>query len=429
MFHPLDTVRVEKISLYREGWPDESKVNIIAAMEEITIWQDLWSGTIKAVMTLIDPANIYDTFPLIGGEILDIFFKNSTELSPPASMTFVIDSVGERIRSGQQKASTYQLNLCTYDRFKDIRKEFSSSLKGTYTEIVQKILSDKLGTAKQVVVDESQYLQTYINPYISPLNACEMIATRAVGSSLDPFFFYESLSGYNFRSAGSIFSQEPYCKLFIQPTRQGIDERSQRSAYKFEISKSLNRIREQTDFAYGSDIVFFDPVTRMIDFQTMKYNEISSGESYKKIDKYPLIPERDLQVPRRLIYKKADKSHEGEAVRSMVLGLIDHFRVKLSLPGDVGYEPGKIVYLEIPDNSTNKTVSEEVTSGRWLIASVAHTIRKETFFSSIELLKDSYRRDLISEFGGSTGASECVGSSVDYTKLQKEIEEANGIEL
>ena len=429
MFHPLDTVRVEKVSLYREGWSDDLKVNIIGAMEEVTIYQDIHSGTMKAVMTLLDPANIYDTFPLLGGEIIDLFFKDSNSRNPPPSMTFIVDSVGERARDGQQRAMVYQLNLCTYDRYKDLRKEFSSSLKGLYSDIVKTILAEKLGSAKALDIDPTQYNQIFISPYFTPIQACEQIAKRSVGSSLEPFFFFESTTGYKFKSIETLFAKPAYCTLYIQPTRQGVDEKSQRVPYKVEYCGSLNRLREQSEFAYGSDAVFFDTVSRMTEFQQYRYSEVASSESYKKINPYQLIPEADLQVPRRLIFKRDDKSHEGVLYRSMVMGLIDHYRTKFAVPGDINYEPGMIVNLDIPDNSTNRTVFEETTSGRWMIASVAHTIKKETFFSTLELWKESYRKNLLSEFGGLAGASECVGSSVDYTRLQQEVEEAGGIDL
>ena len=54
-----------------------------------------------------------------------------------------------------------------------------------------------------------------------------------------------------------------------------------------------------------------------------------------------------------------------------------------------------VIELDVPDKSVSRYQKEQMTSGRWLIASLKHLIKREAYSTVLELVKDSHEVDII----------------------------------
>lgn len=397
-FVPLDTFRIESITMYRPGIPEDERIDIKAFVFELGYFEDMFSGTVAAHLVLSDPINLPESFPIVGGEYVDIRFR-SPQYVDSQLLTFVVGNIGDRIQQDQTNKQEYILPLVTLDRYRDLKKDISKSYTGTYDSIVEQLLKD-LGSTTSLTKDEANYNQTFVCPYWSPLKACEWIASRAQGVKVDPFFFWETMDGYQFRSAHNIFSQPAYAKLKLEPSRhKETNEGAWRRVIKFENKKSVNRLRELQDGAYGVHVTLLNTETRRIEKQEYDYKTLSGSPDFAKLEKFPLYPEDKEIFKNRFFYSKMDKSHEGRIYREMVMSTIDHYRVKVTVPGDSGYRAGQVLDFDIPDLSVSDTKTESMTSGRWLIVSLMHLIRHDTFTTSMELCKNSHAVDVVGIIG------------------------------
>lgn len=390
-----------QILIYREGWTETEKLDLKNMMMELNIYEDLFAASITAKLVLLDMTNLSDNFPLVGGERIDIQY-NTPFQKEMLTLSFVVGSVSGRVRP--MSAAKYQglvLDLVTPDRYKDVNLDLSMKFTGPYSEIVKTILS-KI-TEKKLVADTSIYNQDFITPYWSPLKCCKKIAERAMGSKYEPFFFYETVSEYNFRSVANLYAQTPYCKLFIQPGKTGglSPEKSIRKIIEYVDTESGNRIRQTFDYGFGSEVVMLDTVTKRHINQAKSYTELSGASDFAKMDTYPLVDNMEGNRSKHaFVPVRTDKSHEGHFYRKAITETIDNFRYKILVPGDSGYRVGQIVELDIPDTSITKYKREQLTSGRWLIGSLRHCIARDSYTTTLEIMKDSHAYDIAAKVKG-----------------------------
>jgi hypothetical protein len=128
---------------------------------------------------------------------------------------------------------------------------------------------------------------------------------------------------------------------------------------------------------------------------------MAMSKDFAKVDQFPLVDNMDGNRNKsELLIARADKSHEGFQYKQSIRSLIDNYRYKVKVPGDSGYHAGQIIELDVPDVSITKYRREQTTSGRWLIGSLKHTIKRDSFYTTLELLKDSHTYDIASKVKG-----------------------------
>lgn len=390
-----------QILVYRDGWKEADKKDLKNMMAELNIYEDLFSASISAKLALLDMTNLSDNFPLVGGERVDITY-NTPFQKEMLTLQFVVGAVSNRVRTmNSAKYQALVLDLVTPDRFKDVNLDLSMTFKGPYSEIVKTILS-KI-TTRPVQADTSVYNQTFIAPYWSPLKCCKKIAERAIGPKYEPFLFFETVDGYQFRSVASLYTAQPYCTLFIQPGKTGglPAEKAIRKIIEYDDAESGNRIRQTFEYGFGSTAVILDTVVKRHTEQAQSYAEMSKADNFVKIDKFPLTDVMEgNRSKHEFIPVRVDKSHEGHFYRNAVKSLVDNFRYKVMVPGDSGYRVGQIVELDIPDASITKYRKEQLTSGRWIIGSLRHSIARDSYYTTLELLKDSHSTDIAKKVKG-----------------------------
>ncbi|AXF41524.1 hypothetical protein SHAb15599_00172 [Acinetobacter phage SH-Ab 15599] len=398
-FVPLDTFRIESILMYREGMTEDEKFDIRDFVFELAIHEDMFSPTIFGTIVMHDLINLPESFPLVGGELIDVRFRTPV-YQDTQLITLCVAKVGDRLETDQTNKQIYTLYLITQDRYRDFKLNISKAYDGTYDAIVEMLLKD-LGSTTSLTKDTANYNQTFVCPYYSPLQACKWISGRAYGVKTDPFLFWETMDGYQFRSLHNVYSQEPYTRLYIEPSRVSDDgDRAWRRVQKYEYCKSADRMKQIQNGAWGVNLILLNADSRIVETQQYDYRTLSGTENFAKIDEFPLYPETDQNFFRMdFMYTRADMSHEGEVYRNMLIGLMDFYKIKVIVPGDSGYKAGQIIEMAVPDLSSSNVQNETLTSGRWLITSLRHLIKGNNYSCALELCKDSYAVDVQAEIG------------------------------
>ncbi len=390
---------IKAAKLYRDGWSEEQKYDVTEIVSAIYLYEDMSQPSISAAIEFIDVFNIVDRMPIIGGELIDIRFEVPS-VSGPINLTYVVNSISEKINDkSNQQMMLYKLNLVTLDRWVDSAVEISESFSGTYDQILTNVLS-KLKTKRPITSDKSHLKQDFIVPFWSPLKTCVAITQRTMGSKFEPFFFWDTLGGYQFKSVKSIYSQKSHCKFIMglarmEELQQG--ELSFRKVLSFDVNTSLDKISRENLDAFGTSIQVLDPVYCNSGVTNMNFEQLSQSKDFARVDSYPHIDRLGSNRAKMdFLLSRKDKSHEGVQYRNTIEALHNLYNINILVPGDPSLRAGQIVELDIHDFRADTKGSEAVTSGRWLVKSIKHTIKKveKVYVCTLELVKDSHKIDL-----------------------------------
>jgi hypothetical protein len=144
--------------------------------------------------------------------------------------------------------------------------------------------------------------------------------------------------------------------------------------YNLNIAESqgnlINKFKPVNTFKNAKDQTLFDSKESF--FRT--YLSINDTASEKSNDvKYWLLP------------------------RAMHMVMLNHFKIKVIIPGDIELKAGDVVNYEFPmfesANQSGKKLDKKRT-GKYLVTSVNHKFTEDMFESIAELVSDSYAEEV-----------------------------------
>lgn len=382
---------IRSITLYREGATEKNMFELKEMLEEANIYESL-DGMMSASLMIVDPFNIPDTFPLLGGERIRIQYKTPS-MQEYSDMLFVVHRVGESV-SGKDnsKAIIYELSLVPLDVYNNASSDISKSYKGRYSDIVDQLLND-LGSTRQLEKEDSLGIQKFVSPFWTPLHCCHWVSGRSYDANNSPFLFYETVDGYRFKALKTLFESEVYRKLRIEPKTADPNpdpDRLYSIVYEYEPLPRDSKMEQQDRGLFGSTTYVYSTLNKTIQKQEASYADLP------KVDKFKLYD--DVAGKRNKVYvlmERADGSHRGAFSRRMQLGLLDNTRANVMIAGDSLMRAGYVIELNVPSKAaTPELVHEVTTSGRWLVTSVRHVIRRDSYRTIIGIAKDSYSSDI-----------------------------------
>ena len=184
-----------------------------------------------------------------------------------------------------------------------------------------------------------------------------------------------------------------------------------------DISKDYQRVLEFVDMPewnyierlksgmYGSQLIYMDIMTHQYVHTGYKPE---FGKS-KHLNQYPLwtskIPTntRAVMMHEHQYYNVydgyGDVSNTGMVqARKSLMAQAEGYKITINVLGRCDYHAGQRVFLEVPLNTQLKSDDpnylDKLTSGNYLIGAVCHKITTEKHECTLELIKDSYMRDL-----------------------------------
>jgi hypothetical protein len=366
-----------------------------------------------------------------GSEYLNINIgKENEEDVTSFKKTFRIYRQSDR-KNINQTSEMYVLHFVSEELIYSKQQKIIQTYTGNHHEAAVSILKDYL-KVKQVVgkigiIEPSKGIHTYNFPNMSPFEALNWLAQRAISNEgLSNFIFFQNKLGYNFVSLSKLITQNVLFDVNFNPKNLTPSVAQELiGARDVRIGEQHNLIDNIQNGVYAGTFIGFDPLTRKIttnkiDFQNIykkskhanKNPNITAARNRDGLDgsqmynsKISLYPFQSTRIDSS--YTKSndnitatiiDDTHNYIFQRRAIFKNLMQRKVQMVLPGNFTITSGLNLNLMMPsraisdDNSNPYDIS---LSGKYLIIGARHIIKYDKHETVVEVATDSSDRPLI----------------------------------
>jgi|TARA_R110002074_G_scaffold350663_1_gene521659 hypothetical protein len=396
----------------------------------LMVYEDLFSPTMTASLTLSDPEGILNFMPIIGQEKVDLSFVTAG-LEEPITKKFIISKITDL--ESDAAIQNYTLELASVDLISNYEEKISEYFEGSATDIAQKCWK-RLSSDKDFEFEPSSDLYEneigIIIPNMTPMRACSYLTERAFHDTYksSSYVFFESSKSYVMKPLEMLTQSEPKNKFNLGRYKNaGIgDEGSSPVDSNMENKKAitysfLSNFKVLDNIAHGlynSQLTTIDFVTRTKKIHDHSFWENSKdykylnqaegmdenkdpdgpifditgqGIQYKPKTEY-LLPEIEVKAGRPMFNQE-----KIYLQRKFFMQLINNIKCSLTVYGDSDLSVGDTVELSLPI-FTRLDLKEEwedkYYSGKYLICAIRHRLSGSRYVSDMELVKDSFNDEL-----------------------------------
>jgi hypothetical protein len=401
------------------------KLDLRGIFQELNIFDSLFAPSVSGSILINDSLGLTDNFLFDGTEVLQMKISKNKDLLQ-IEKKFRIHKQTNRTRINDT-TEKYILHFVSEEFFISLQKKVSQLFTSTYSEAAVQILQDYLNvpTTKMFgTFDNSLGLRKIVIPNLPPLEAINWMAQRSVDENYFPgFLFFENVLGYNYASLNTLLKQDPVAQINfdVKNTVASDLTRKMYGARHFEVIQQFDSVKNVLDGVYAGTFYGIDPVTRTFIKRTTNYQETFGATS--KLNKAPNIAEINSSIgyntnqfdARHSVHagsyfrKESNfiKENDPESLnfdldthnyvlqRKAVLTNLTNQRVKLVVPGNLGFSSGFNLYLNIPKYSQKTDNGENLDKtlyGKYIILASRQIITYNKHETVLELVTDSSNR-------------------------------------
>tara|TARA_B100001094_G_scaffold44758_2_gene39611 strand:+ start:959 stop:2254 length:1296 start_codon:yes stop_codon:yes gene_type:complete len=408
----------------------KTDVDIASGTVMIGYYEDIFSPTITAKLQVVNDGgtiksesggmqSIYNGLPLRGGETVSIKIKGNSKSNPGLNFTgenvFFVSSISNVIV--QKKTESFTLNLVSHKAIMNetsrVGRKYPTSNR--ISESVKDIIENQLGVEDDIDIDETQNVYGFIGNMRKPFTVLTWLASKSVPEIPDEgsekptnstagYVFYETKSGYHFRSIDSLIESVAYKPSYNYS--EVIDKQADNDHKILRYHTSLNEdvLGKLQRGGYCSYRTFFNPLT-------FDYTDPSKGkfklEDYKgkakTMGKEVSLPGNLGDSPSRLITsildvgtmeKGASKEENADPFLTQSQAMMRYnsiFSQKLhmQIPSNTNLESGNLIECEFIKSSTRDEIDLE-QSGLYMIKELCHYFDSSGSYTSLTLIRDTF---------------------------------------
>ena len=280
--------------------------------------------------------------------------------------------------------------------------------KGKISDTVKKILKEKLKISNDKLdIEPTKNGYNFLGKGRGGLDLVLDLCKRSVPVKGDAgFFFYQTKSGFKFKSINELVSQKPEFTLvyfggFKNDMTEDNNDNKIMMPPRFE--KDQDVIKSLKGGVYRSRNIFFDP--RTFCYQEVTY-DISKEGVKKTLGGDPPPFADDVKSFTKTFHHILDVGsldsnpsteinndpREWQASSVMRYNLLHSQVVHVQIPCNLKLEAGNVVKMEIESTSSDKEegAKDEQQSGNYLILNLCHHFTDRRSITSLTLVRDTY---------------------------------------
>ena len=420
-----DPSKYEEILI--ESNDQKNSVDIRLGVQSFDYYEDIFSPTITAKVIVTETGNsingkgTYQGLPLRGGERVSVKITanspNNKDLDfSEKSKYLYVSSISNVLNTNQSE--TFTLNLCSREAITNetARIPIKFPTSSPISASAEKIIKTYLQTGKNVEVDQTMNKYGFIGNLRKPFTVLTWLASKGVpeseGKSTAGYVFYETQSGYKFKSLDKLISAESkatYIANDVVNDNKGVQDFT---IVSFVIDKNQNLVEKLRLGAYSSMRSYFNPLSFSFThpekgvFNKSEYGGSELGNSGLVLPAIGEGSDKTLaDAPTRLFTGVLDlgtqevgvsTERNAEALNYQSQALLRYnslFTVTVSatLPLNTNLEAGNIIQCMFPEVSTKKEKEYDPDqSGLYMIKELRHHYDAQGSYTSVKLVRDTF---------------------------------------
>ena len=406
-------------------------IDISNIYEEINIFDSMFVPVMSGNIMIKDSVGLSGKLLFDGSETLLIDIVKSEKSDIAAfKKAFRIYKQSDRKNDGLNN-EVYILHFASDEFMYSKQQKVNQSYDGLYSDIIQKILVNYLKVSQNQLgglYEKTYGIKKIVIPNLSPLDAIEWCAKRAVDKNQSPnFMFFQNLTGFNFVSLSTLLTQPDILDVKFEPKNQSngnaINEIS--SARAFEVVNQQDAIKKIIQGVDAGQFIGFDPITKTTAKKNVSFGDVfnsmkhgndnpnfsinqnrggvenqSAFDSKKTVSIFSASQQLSKYIKKvdPTLASKLDNIESYLFQRAAIISNLMTKRVKVSMPGNFQLTSGFNVNVVAPEFA-KKTKGEDnkdpSLSGKYVIIASRQIIGYEKHETVIEVATTSTNNEFI----------------------------------
>jgi len=414
-----DQYKIKEISIMGKQGP----IDIQNLFEEINLYDSIFLPVTSGNIIITDTIRLTDQLQFDGTEVISLYLtKTKNVLS--YRKNFRIYKQTDRTNINQN-TERYILHFVADEFVSSTQQKVNKSYKDTYSKVANNIMNNFIKTNHPKIFENSFGVREIVVPNLSPLDAIDWCAKRALSQKNSPeFLFYSDNNNFNFVTLSSLLKQKSVLdapiKFGVKNLTSGDPSKELYMAKGLEVVSQNDTIDKIQKGVFSGSFVGFDTTTGSIntvkntfdknytltdhankhaldtDMQNQNGTTLKSSYDSNKA----VYVARDSRSGSNYIKQADPKSiNNNEAYEKLILqrkaifsNLVSR-KIKLSLPGNFLLTSGKMVDLDVAPFSaktpSEKELRDKSLSGKYLIVATRHILGLNKHTTFIEVATDS----------------------------------------
>ena len=270
------------------------EVDLSTMVMGITIFENIFSMTISGTVAIMDSVNLASYGPLLGQEYLHLKIATPTFINESAVIdfsenVFLVHSISKRQEISPAGVQGFVLSFVSQELVKNQRIKVTQSLTDSWSNIVERMLVDYLGTKKNRVIEESSGVKKFVAPNIRPLDIIVLGMKQAVSlyKGEPTYLFYENLKGFNFRTLASLYNEPSHIEYTTSVAGTNLNKhgmidvlRDLGTILDYQIVSNNDSLINYRTGMYASKLITHDILNKSYRTEIYNYHDNFNNESH-----------------------------------------------------------------------------------------------------------------------------------------------------
>lgn len=386
-------------------------VNITNQVQQIEVFEDLFSSFITMSIGLIEAVDYINYFPFSGDEYLDVDIDTPT-LQKPIKGRFYIYKIDSYIKTTDRECA-YVIRVISEEWYRDANTKISKGYNGNVAVIAEKLLGkDGLATTKKTNIESTISTTRFVSNFWQPSKCLNYIATNAVSAVGSPsYLFFENRNGFNFIAVDTMLNADVSFKFvkdnFSRDLTNGLStakdpNKDFQRIMQFDIPVLTNYMEDVQSGRIKSRMVTHDIVTKK--YTSTDYSLKKDPKPHKLLNANPGYSKYTIDSPASTMilmpkyysnftnFTDVTTSKTAQKRMSFFQNL-KKYSVNMQVLGRTDYTVGMIVDVSIPRagqiTSDDPNPLDLTLSGKYIVSAINHTIDRESHTCTMEIIKNS----------------------------------------
>jgi hypothetical protein len=402
-----------------------NSLNIINQVITIQVYEDLFSPFISGNIIVKESLDILNELPITGQEWLDLSIRTpSLEDSVDIKGRFFVYKISDRDYVAERNV-VYKLHFISEHALKDASTIISKGYKGKVSDIAKQILTDWVTEKNIGDVETTKNSNRYVSNFWTPTKNLNFLCNNAINMYDSPSYItFQNRDGYNFKSLHKMYNEDSIRTFnYNMKGREVLDtgqaarliENDYSRINTIELPDSFDNVYKMTQGAFASTLHSYDIVSKEYKVDLYQYRDKFNTDNFDKkhLNNYPLTttkmeeyfnPKSHIMTDFRQygIFNQYGDVSNYRIMQERISNLIqaEGISIRILVPGRTDYTVGQKVEVEImkpepmKDTDNEQDQRDNTFSGYYLIAAINHSINRERHECSIELIKDSWLKNV-----------------------------------